>query len=308
MTPPQGARRSSRIPKQVAILLIGSDAEGKVFSEDTQTVVLSRHGAGVLSRHKLAAEEEVILRNMESNEEASVRVVGQIGAQWDVYTYGVAFVDEDIDFWNMAFPPWTAEEKEAARLPLECSSCKSRETLNHSEMELDVYAINQGIVRYCRNCGYSTVWKRTADTAEEKTVAPAPLQEARVAAPVSPMAAALAEPQEGAAVLTMPPPAEDAKETENRRKHTRVKVKVAACIRAPGSEDEMAVCEEMSRGGFCFRSRKRYTEGSTIEAAVPYANEASSIFVPAQIRHVEELPEQGLFRCGAVYLGNFKSS
>jgi len=40
-------RRSSRIPKEIPILLVGSDMEGKVFSEQAKTVLLSRHGAGI---------------------------------------------------------------------------------------------------------------------------------------------------------------------------------------------------------------------------------------------------------------------
>src|SRR5437588_10863624 len=39
--PPEGVRRSSRIPKEMDIFLVGSDTEGKVFSEKTKTVLLS---------------------------------------------------------------------------------------------------------------------------------------------------------------------------------------------------------------------------------------------------------------------------
>jgi len=60
--PPAGLRRSSRIPKEIAILLVGSDMEGKMFSEETKTVVLSRHGAGIVSQYALYAEQELILR------------------------------------------------------------------------------------------------------------------------------------------------------------------------------------------------------------------------------------------------------
>src|SRR5215471_15935830 len=76
--PPEGVRRSSRIPKEIAILLTGSDIEGKVFSEQTKTVLLSRHGAGIVSRYKLSAEQELILRRLDTNKETEVRLVGQI--------------------------------------------------------------------------------------------------------------------------------------------------------------------------------------------------------------------------------------
>src|SRR5882762_10176957 len=81
-------RRSSRIPKEIPILLVGSDMEGKVFSEQAKTVLLSRHGAGIVSENKLSAEQELIIRSLETNKEAEVRVVGQLGAVGNNYPYG----------------------------------------------------------------------------------------------------------------------------------------------------------------------------------------------------------------------------
>jgi hypothetical protein len=54
---PAGRRRSNRIPKTISIILSGSDIEGKQFSEQTKTLVLSRHGAGIVSINKLAMQE-----------------------------------------------------------------------------------------------------------------------------------------------------------------------------------------------------------------------------------------------------------
>src|SRR5260370_422522 len=76
--PPEGMRRSGRIPKEIAILLVGSDLEGKVFSEQTKTVVLSRHGAGIVSQYKLVPEQELILRRLDTNSETEIRAVGVI--------------------------------------------------------------------------------------------------------------------------------------------------------------------------------------------------------------------------------------
>ncbi|HEX9222863.1 MAG TPA: PilZ domain-containing protein, partial [Candidatus Acidoferrales bacterium] len=66
--------------------------------------------------------------------------------------------------------------------------------------------------------------------------------------------------------------------------------------------DDIAVCEDMSRGGLRFKSRKRYREATTIEVAVPYSPGAQSIFVPARIVFVQELTEEKLFRCGVAYV------
>jgi len=52
-----GVRRSGRISKQVPIVLLGTDTSGRVFSEETHTLVLSLHGAGIRSRNKFAPGE-----------------------------------------------------------------------------------------------------------------------------------------------------------------------------------------------------------------------------------------------------------
>ena len=41
-------RRSGRLSKQIPIVIIGADEEGRVFSEETHTVVVSLHGAGIV--------------------------------------------------------------------------------------------------------------------------------------------------------------------------------------------------------------------------------------------------------------------
>ncbi len=134
--PPEGLRSSGRIAKEIAILLVGSDMEGKVFSEQTSTVLLSRHGAGILSQYKLSAEQELILRRLDTDKEAEVRVVGQLGAHGEKYTYGVAFLDSEMDLWGIKFPSLTDSEREASRVLLQCSSCESRELVQRRDCSL----------------------------------------------------------------------------------------------------------------------------------------------------------------------------
>ncbi len=160
--PPDGTRRSGRIPKQVAITLVGSDMEGRVFSEQTKTVLLSRHGAGIISTYKLSPEQELVLRSEESNKEIEARVVGQIGSDGDTYIYGVAFLQSKTNFWGIDFPELSESEKRASQTLIECGSCRAREIADHSDLASDVMAVNDGIVRYCQKCGSSTLWKLAA--------------------------------------------------------------------------------------------------------------------------------------------------
>src|SRR6266849_2250055 len=127
--PPEHARRSNRIARAIAIRLVGSDMQGKVFSEQTKTVLLSCHGAGIISQYVLSAEQELILRRLDADKEVEIRVVGQLGSDGKSHTYGVAFLDAEVDFWGVDFPSMTDSEKEASNVLLQCSSCKARETV-----------------------------------------------------------------------------------------------------------------------------------------------------------------------------------
>jgi hypothetical protein len=323
-------RRSSRIAKELAILLTGSDMDGKGFSEMTKTVLLSRHGAGIISAYKFSAEQEIIVRYLDANTEALVRVVGRIGSEGEIYTYGVAFVDPGtIDFWGIAFAPVSEKDKAARSVLLECGNCKGRETVEHSDVESDVLAINEGIVRYCKQCGDSTLWKRASGVPEERPALVAAGSVASVSSskeatnipntqaprtppgpPSVPMPANLQSSSGAQAPSAYAAPTErkPAAPTDNRRKHPRTKVSYKACIRRSGSTEEVVTCEDMSKGGLCFKSRKRYFERTTIEVAVPYSPGGNAIFVAAEIAWVVEITKDKLYRCGAVYLRTSRPS
>lgn len=151
-------RRSGRIAKELPILLLGTDTAGKVFAEETKTVVLSRHGAGVVSRYRFAPDEVLTLRLAGSPKEAEVRLVGQIGGEPGRYVHGLAFVDPDLEFWPMEFPPPEAFGPAQPQLTFECGSCHSRQLVEHSEIEEDVYSVNRNVLRFCPACGTSTPW------------------------------------------------------------------------------------------------------------------------------------------------------
>lgn len=185
------SRRSGRIAKQLDILLLGTDAYGKVFSEKTNTVVLSRHGAGIVSCHRFAPDESLTLRLAGSANEAEVRLVGQIGGDPGRYVYGLAFVDPHLEFWPMEFPPPEPFEAANRRLTLECSFCGAREAVEQVEVEEDVYSVNENILRFCKNCGISTPWKKSQDEAVQPV---APADPSPAASAILPAAVAVAPP------------------------------------------------------------------------------------------------------------------
>ena len=156
----QRKRRSGRIAKELPIVLLGTDATGKVFSEETNTVVLSRHGAGVVTRYRFSPDERLTLRLPSLAKEAEIRLVGQIGGEPGRYVYGVTFVDPNPDFWPMEFPPPDPFEPGSQKTALECSMCQTRVEMEQGDIEEDVYSVNGNILRHCAECGTSSPRKK----------------------------------------------------------------------------------------------------------------------------------------------------
>lgn len=304
------SRRSGRIKQDIPILLIGSDAEGKVFTEETRTVVLSLHGAGIVTRYKLMPEQEVILRILGTNRETEARVVGQIAEEEEMHTYGVAFLDERLNFWEMEFPPAAAWDDRPPVLTLECAKCKNLVELLNGDFEYDICQIHGGLARYCDECGMVTVWKQSHDVLDFR---PRKRVEARktaggVYSGVMPGAGVEVErrPAQDAVESVILPIAVPARREEiERRERARAKVSFFACVRSEDFGEEIVACIDMSRGGVSFRSKNEYREGAKIQIAVPYSpevREAPAIFVKGRIANVSVLAGGGKYRCGVEFL------
>jgi len=325
-------------------VLLGTDTAGKVFAEQTKTVVLSRHGAGVISKYRFAPDEVLTLRLAGSAKEAEVRLVGQIGGEPGRYVHGLAFVDPDLDFWPMEFPAPQPFEPVQQQLSLECTICHARQAVEHSEIEEDVYSVNGSVLRFCPTCGTSTPWTkavgqaasaeiRKAQPEEQPRLGAAELSGSYRASSSSP-ASTPSTTYSATALETIPTAVAEATAFEevaeqhevaadsspsisvdrtrratdaqgrpaNRRKHMRVRVNFSGCVREPLGASDVVECTNISKGGLCFHSRKRYPVGSTIEIAAPFAPGTPTLFVPATIKRVEPIGEGQFFRYGVAYL------
>jgi hypothetical protein len=185
--------------------------------------------------------------------------------------------------------------------------------VDHSDVESDVLIINEGIVRFCKQCGDSTLWKRASEVREQPNVLVAAGPGATVAFSAQSTDAEstqLAPPAQTASTVATPqePKTAPAAPFDNRRKHPRTRVNYKACIRRSGFTDDVVTCEDMSKGGLCFRSRKQYFVRTNIEVAVPYSPGGNAIFVPAEIAWVVEITKDKLYKCGAAYRRASKQS
>jgi hypothetical protein len=98
--------------------------------------------------------------------------VGEIGSEDGHHTYCVAFLDDDLDFWGMDFPPPPPLAERPLELVLACGSCGKTVKLLNGDYEFDVCAIDGGLVRYCTDCGFATVWRRPEAGETPRVIAP----------------------------------------------------------------------------------------------------------------------------------------
>jgi hypothetical protein len=297
-------RRSGRLKMEMPILLMGSDGEGRVFSEETRTVVISQHGAGVVSRQKLVAEQEVVMRTRPSGREAVVRVVGEIGMQGTQHTYGVAFMDERVDFWMMDFPPAPENVTHAEPLVLKCSGCPAMVELTDGDFEYDICAIHGGLARFCEDCGMLTVWKVSNELIPK--AAPVRKKEASKKVEVPKEAEAAKEKttkefEETIAKIL----ASTGERAGERRARVRAKVNFFANVCTEEFGEDVVTCIDMSKGGVSFRSKKKYEQEMRVLIAVPFSaevKEAPAIFVRGRIANVRGAGQEGVWRCGLEFL------
>jgi hypothetical protein len=274
-------RRTDRVSLTLLLEVSGKDSFGKEFKAPARTLLINRGGAVIVLDRDLNAEQQVHLRRQAANEShraADVRVVGKFGREKDGYLYGVEILDASKDLWGVEFPPITGSEEAVARMLLECSYCRSREVVYLNELNLRGFETNRGIARHCRACGVPSIWTQAPHEDEKKL-------------------SSRARGRRG----------EDGKDElleggeKRERTRMRLKTRLTACVRQAGADDELAVCEDISPIGMCFRSKRRYDSQSLIQVAVPYSPDAANIFLPARIIYSEEMPKAGLFRHGTEY-------
>lgn len=272
---PSGVRQSDRVTFTLALEAIGSDASGQDFVVQAHTILVSRNGAVLLLKAKLTAGQELVLRRKDRSNQlraARAQVVAEIDKSGDGFLYAIALEDPAINLWDIEFPPLEESEEALARMLVECSFCQRREVAYLNEKELKAFESRKCLARHCPHCGTPAIFTQ-AQAEDSLTTAAAKPESAPVPHKIYPS-----------------------------RNRTRVKARILACIRQRGFSEEVAVCEDLSRGGLSFRSRNQYAEGSRVEVAVPFTPGSGNIFVPIRIVFSQEMPTAGLYRHGAAYI------
>ena len=269
---PEGLRQSDRVNFRMPVEASWFGPGGVAVKQSARTLLVSRNG-GVLSlQEKVQPGQEVTLRRENGTESktARARILAEFDRDPDGFLYAFVILEPRDNFWGIDFPaPHTAEDA-LARLLMECSFCQRREVVYLNELQLKSFEVRKCVARICTHCDAPSIWVEAhSEKAHEAADARAELQDEKV---------------------------------NPHRKKNRVKARVLACIRRRGFQEEVAVCEDLSKGGLAFRSRNQYPEGTKAEVAVPFTPGAGAIFVPIRIVFSQALPAVGLYRHGAAYL------
>lgn len=275
-------RRSDRVSLILLLEASGTDINGQEFADPARTMQINRTGAVILLDRDLRPDQHINIKRKaasEAHRQSKVRVVGQFGRQKEGYVYGIEILQPENDVWGIEFPPIAESEEAIARMLLECTYCRGREVVYLNELELRGFETTRGIARHCKTCGVPSIWTQAPHEDEKK------------------LASRAARGRRGQAAPGEIPAGGEQRE----RQRLRMKTRLTACIRQANEDDELAVCEDISPVGMCFRSKRRYNAETAISVAVPYSPEAANIFLPVRVIYCEEMPKAGLFRHGVEY-------
>ena len=269
----EAMRQSDRIAFRMPVEASWFGSGGVAVKQIAQTLLVSRNGGVIRLQEKLLQNQELTLkRSLEGDlsKTARARIVAEIDKEPEGFLYAIHLLDPGSDFWDIEFPTLAKADEALARMLMECSFCQRREVVYLNELELRSFEIRRCVARLCKLCDAPSIWVEVLSEPNPETL------------------------------LNSRQPVEE--RVVPRRNRTRVKTRILACIRRRGFQEEVAVCEDLSRGGIAFRSRNQYPEGTRLEVAVPYTPGSGAIFVPIRIVFSQPIATAGLFRHGAAYL------
>jgi len=269
-----GLRQSDRVRFRMPVEASWVSSAGVTVTQNAETLLVSRNGGVLRLTEKLSMGQELHLRrNLEGDnwKHTRARVVAEIDQDPpNHFLYAIHILDPRTDFWDIDFPAPHKGEEALARLLMECSFCQRREVVYLNELQLKSFEIRKCVARVCKHCDSPSIWIESQSEVRD--------------------------PEAGASASTVD------ERVLPRRNRTRIKARILACIRHRGFQEEIAVCEDLSKGGLSFRSRNQYPEGTRVEVAVPFTPGTGAIFVPIRIVFSQSIPTAGLHRHGAAYI------
>jgi hypothetical protein len=269
-----GLRQSDRVRFRMPVEANWVSPAGVTLTQNAETLLVSRNGGVLRLTEKLSMGQELHLRRNPDGDNwkhTRARVVAEIDQDPpNHFLYAIHLLDPRADFWDIDFPAPHKADEALARLLMECSFCQRREVVYLNELQLKSFEVRKCVARVCKHCDSPSIWIESQSEVRD--------------------------PEAGPSASTVD------ERVLPRRNRTRIKARILACIRHRGFQEEIAVCEDLSKGGLSFRSRNQYPEGTRVEVAVPFTPGTGAIFVPIRIVFSQSIPSAGLHRHGAAYI------
>jgi PilZ domain len=244
-----GRRRSDRILAPIRIRVIGNDANGRSFAEETVTVSFNQQGARISLVHSLLPDDIILLKNSDNNIEEEFRVVGCFQQVFgDRREWGVEALNPESGIWGVEFS--TPAEGVQPKVLIECAACKKAAQSTLSTIEYDVLLATGLISRHCDRCNETTRWKPSEQPLTAEMVA---------------------------AGRATPRP-----DTE-RRKVRRLKLAMRLRVRNSWGIVDIAQTRDVSKAGLCFISSQRFEVGDEVFITLPFADNQAPVETPGKI-------------------------
>ncbi len=260
-----GRRRTDRILAPVRIRVIGNDASGVSFAEETVTISFNQQGARISLTHSLLPDDVILIKNLDNDIEEEFRVVGGLQQVFgDRREWGVEATNTSSEIWGVEFTQ--PADGLQPKVLIECAACKRPAQAMLSSIEYDVLLSTGLISRHCERCAETTRWKPS----------------------VQPLTAELL------ASSTQATPGID------KRKTRRLKLTMRIRVRNSWGVTDIAQTRDVSKTGLCFVSTQRFQVGDDVFVTLPFADLQTPVETPARIVWLADGPVGRFY--GATYV------
>lgn len=244
-----GRRRTDRILAPVRIRVIGNDASGVSFAEETVTITFNQQGARISLTHSLLPDDVILIKNLDNDVEEEFRVVGGLQQVFgDRREWGVEATNSSSEIWGIEFTQ--PADGLQPKVLIECAACKRPAQAVLSSIEYDVLLSTGLISRHCERCAETTRWRPSVQ----------PLTAELLAASTQAVAA-----------------------TQDKRKTRRLKLTMRIRVRNTWGVNDIAQTRDVSKSGLCFVSSQRFQVGDDIFVTLPFADLQTPVETPARI-------------------------
>lgn len=236
---------------------------------------VSHDGAAIRLDCELQIGQTIKIKRVGVDKEAAARVVEY--HSWHngstARVFGIAWIEKNVDIWDIAFPAAEGLENAVLRALLRCVACGRLEVAYLNEFDSGLFLNHHSVARLCGRCGSWTTWTRPHGCVPTGS--------------------------EGAMKLDDQHPGS---QRQNQRSHERVHSETVGCIRHPILGNEVVLVSSLARGGLTFYSANQYQAEARLEVAVPYTSKAPNIYSLIRVVGCRKEREGDLTEYRATYL------